>query len=156
MTSSGFFAFIGFDAVGPAELLVLFAVVLIVVGPKNLPAAARKMGSFMASLRRAADEFKRQLMTMDAEDQNPSPSTTAAESEPPPPPPPDPPKSDTYIDVPSGEPSESPAPEGEVVPFGEPSDPPPPDGGFDPPPPDVPSDNAAEGQGGATDGEEKK
>ena len=60
------FAFI-FDTVSGGEWLVLLAVVLIVVGPKNLPAVARKTGSVLAQLRRAADEFKRQLMTMDSE-----------------------------------------------------------------------------------------
>lgn len=60
------FAFI-FESVGGTEWLVLLGVVLIVVGPKNLPAAARKMGQIMSTLRRAADEFKRQLMTMDQE-----------------------------------------------------------------------------------------
>ena len=60
------FAFV-FESVGSGEWLVLLAVVLIVVGPRNLPAAARKMGQVMSKLRRAADEFKRQLMEMDAE-----------------------------------------------------------------------------------------
>lgn len=60
------FAFV-FDSVGGGEWLVLLAVILIVVGPKNLPSAARKMGQMMTKLRRAADEFKRQLMTMDEE-----------------------------------------------------------------------------------------
>ena len=60
------FAFV-FESVGSGEWLVLLAVVLIVVGPKNLPSAARKMGQIMSKLRRAADEFKRQLMTMDEE-----------------------------------------------------------------------------------------
>ncbi len=60
------FAFV-FDSVGGGEWLVLLAVILIVVGPKNLPSAARKMGQVMSQLRRAADEFKRQLMTMDDE-----------------------------------------------------------------------------------------
>ena len=60
------FAFI-FDTVSGGEWLVLLAVILIVVGPKNLPAAARKTGEILAKLRRAADEFKRQLMTMDQE-----------------------------------------------------------------------------------------
>lgn len=60
------FAFV-LDSVGGGEWLVLLAVVLIVVGPKNLPSAARKMGQIMTKLRRAADEFKRQLMTMDEE-----------------------------------------------------------------------------------------
>jgi len=53
------------ESVGGGEWLVLLAVVLIVVGPKNLPSAARKIGQLMSQLRRAADEFKRQLMTMD-------------------------------------------------------------------------------------------
>lgn len=60
------FAFV-LDSVGGGEWLVLLAVILIVVGPKNLPSAARKMGQVMSKLRRAADEFKRQLMTMDDE-----------------------------------------------------------------------------------------
>ena len=60
------FAFI-FESVGGTEWFVLLGVVLIVVGPKNLPAAARKLGQIMTNLRRAADEFKRQLMSMDQE-----------------------------------------------------------------------------------------
>ena len=60
------FAFI-FESVGGTEWFVLLGVILIVVGPKNLPSAARKLGQIMANLRRAADEFKRQLMSMDQE-----------------------------------------------------------------------------------------
>ena len=60
------FAFV-FESVGSGEWLVLLAVIIIIVGPKNLPSAARKMGQVMSKLRRAADEFKRQLMTMDEE-----------------------------------------------------------------------------------------
>ena len=60
------FAFV-FDSVSGGEWLVLLAVILIIVGPKNLPSAARKVGEIMSKLRRAADEFKRQLMTMDEE-----------------------------------------------------------------------------------------
>ena len=60
------FAFI-FESVGGTEWFVLLGVILIVVGPKNLPAAARKLGQIMTNLRRAADEFKRQLMSMDQE-----------------------------------------------------------------------------------------
>ena len=60
------FAFV-FESVGGTEWLVLLGVVLIVVGPKNLPSAARKFGQMMSTLRRAADEFKRQLMSMDEE-----------------------------------------------------------------------------------------
>ena len=63
------FAFI-LDSVGGTEWFVLLGVILIVVGPKNLPSAARKLGQVMSNLRRAADEFKRQLMTMDQEVRN--------------------------------------------------------------------------------------
>ena len=55
------FAFI-FDSVGGTEWLVLLGVILIVVGPKNLPAAARKFGQIMAQLRRAADEFSNRVV----------------------------------------------------------------------------------------------
>ena len=150
MEAPGIFAFIGFDSVGPAELLVLFAVVLIVVGPKNLPAAARKLGAIMASIRRAADEFKRQLMAMDVEDR---PSTSASDVGPEPPPPPDEPRPDGYIDIPpetsaggshggagdSGEPSESPVPDSEFE-----------------PPPDVQAANEAGASANAGTEEEKK
>ncbi len=54
-----------FDSVGFGEWLVLLAVVLVVVGPKNLPSAARKIGAYYSRLRRAAETFKRQIMEMD-------------------------------------------------------------------------------------------
>ena len=63
-----------FDSVGFGEWFVLLAVVLIVVGPKRLPAAARTLGQYYSKFRRAADNFKRQLMDMDTE------FTQAAES----------------------------------------------------------------------------
>jgi Tat protein translocase TatB subunit len=63
-----------FDSVGFGEWFVLLAVVLIVVGPKRLPSAARTLGQYYSKFRRAADNFKRQLMDMDTE------FTQAAES----------------------------------------------------------------------------
>jgi len=56
-----------FDSIGVGEWLILLAVVLVVVGPKRLPATARSIGKHYAKLRRAADGFKRQLMEMDNE-----------------------------------------------------------------------------------------
>lgn len=56
-----------FDSVGIGEWLVLLAVLLIVVGPKNLPSTARKFGKFYSKFRRVAEDFKCQLMMMDAE-----------------------------------------------------------------------------------------
>ena len=63
-----------FDSVGFGEWFVLLAVVLIVVGPKRLPSVARTLGQYYSKFRRAADNFKRQLMDMDTE------FTKAAES----------------------------------------------------------------------------
>ncbi len=60
------FAFI-FDSVGFGEWFVLLAVVLIVIGPRNLPDAMRKFGRLYAKFRRHAESFKRQLLEMDAE-----------------------------------------------------------------------------------------
>ena len=56
-----------FDSVGVGEWFVLLAVVLVVVGPKRLPSAARKFGMYYSRFRRAADGFRRQLLDMDTE-----------------------------------------------------------------------------------------
>lgn len=44
--------------IGAAELLVIAAVALIVVGPKDLPMLMRKVGQFMARMRGMAAEFR--------------------------------------------------------------------------------------------------
>ena len=56
-----------FDSVGAGEWLVLLAVLLVVMGPKRLPSTVRKIGSYYAKFRRAAESFKRQLLEMDTE-----------------------------------------------------------------------------------------
>ena len=79
MSFSPSVAFLG--SVGTGEWIVLFVVILIVVGPKRMPEVARKIGRMMEMFRRAADEFKDQLMTMDQESHasssSPSPSPAA-------------------------------------------------------------------------------
>ena len=40
------------------ETLVILLVAVVVLGPKRLPEAARKVGHWMGVLRRASDEFK--------------------------------------------------------------------------------------------------
>jgi Sec-independent protein translocase protein TatA len=54
-----------FESADFTEWIVLLAVTLIVMGPQRLPEMARKMGRWAETFRRAADEFKRQIMTMD-------------------------------------------------------------------------------------------
>ncbi len=56
-----------FDSIGFGEWFVLLAVVLIVVGPRRLPSAARTIGQYYSRFRRAADNFKRQIMDMETE-----------------------------------------------------------------------------------------
>lgn len=48
-----------------SETLIILLVAMIVLGPRRLPEAARKIGHWMGIVRRAGDEFKRQLMAMD-------------------------------------------------------------------------------------------
>jgi sec-independent protein translocase protein TatB len=47
-----------FPEVGATELLLIAAVALIVVGPKDLPILMRKVGQFMAKMRGMANEFR--------------------------------------------------------------------------------------------------
>ena len=47
-----------FPEVGATELMVIAAVALIVVGPKDLPGLMRKVGQFVARLRGMANEFR--------------------------------------------------------------------------------------------------
>ena len=56
-----------FESADFTEWIVLMVVILIVVGPQRLPEMARKLGHWTETFRRAADEFKRQIMTMDEE-----------------------------------------------------------------------------------------
>ena len=44
--------------IGTGELLVIAAIALIVVGPKDLPVLMRKVGRFMARMRGMAAEFR--------------------------------------------------------------------------------------------------
>lgn len=55
------------ESVGIGEWFVLLAVILIVVGPQRLPELARKLGRWSETFRRAAEEFKRQILSMDEE-----------------------------------------------------------------------------------------
>jgi Tat protein translocase TatB subunit len=62
--------------VGPAEILVILLVALIVLGPDRLPEAARKVGQFIGEVRRIGTGFQNELR--DAMNVPATPSTTAA------------------------------------------------------------------------------
>jgi sec-independent protein translocase protein TatB len=61
------------ESVSMGEWVVLLAVIMIVMGPKSLPDMARKLGRWTETFRRAAEEFKRQIMAMDQEPLPPEP-----------------------------------------------------------------------------------
>ena len=45
--------------------LVIAVIAFVVLGPKEMPAAMRKLARYMGRFRRMSDEFKRQLMSME-------------------------------------------------------------------------------------------
>ena len=91
-----------FDSAGVGEWMILLVVVLIVVGPKRLPEVARKLGRMLETVRRAADEFKRQIMTMDQPSYDSSTSVTDPSK---------PPEDDeSEFDAPDSDPDYSPYP----------------------------------------------
>jgi len=50
---------------GPLELLVIFAVVLALFGPRRLPDIARSLGRMFSELRKASEAFKSQIMSIE-------------------------------------------------------------------------------------------
>jgi sec-independent protein translocase protein TatA len=77
--------------IGPAELMLIFLVALLVVGPKRLPELGRTIGKSLREFRRHADDFK-QSFDYDIDDddlpeeepngQDPSSDPDAAPSDP--------------------------------------------------------------------------
>jgi sec-independent protein translocase protein TatA len=63
-----------FSDVGPAELILIFAAILVFFGPRRLPEVARTVGRMMNDLRRASREFQDQIMQIEEESQPSEPS----------------------------------------------------------------------------------
>lgn len=70
------FAVLG-GATGTGEWLLLFAAILILFGPRRLPEAARTIGRLMQQWRRAANDFRDQVMLLDRPPDPPPPSPPA-------------------------------------------------------------------------------
>ena len=47
--------------VGASEILVILVVLLLVMGPKNIPRTARLFGRWMRAAQRAVDDLKKDL-----------------------------------------------------------------------------------------------
>ena len=57
--------------IGYLELLLLFALILVLFGPDRLPGVARKMGQLAEQLRKAAALFQHNLMAMEEDIDSP-------------------------------------------------------------------------------------
>jgi sec-independent protein translocase protein TatA len=58
-------AFIG--SVGSPELLIIFAVVLLVFGPKELPRIVKLIARALNELRSVSDDFRSEIMSIDVD-----------------------------------------------------------------------------------------
>lgn len=63
---------------GPAELLVILLVALLVLGPERLPDAARKVGQFVGEVRKIGSGFQNELRDAMNVDTKPATGATAA------------------------------------------------------------------------------
>jgi Sec-independent protein translocase protein TatA len=97
--SGGCFAFLG-GTVGGFELLVLFAAILLLFGPRRLPEIARTIGRLLNELRHASDEFRGEILRIDevppVDEPAPDPEMTLPDPE------------DTTSESPADEPSSEP------------------------------------------------
>lgn len=83
---------------GFGELLLIFALALLVFGPDKLPEIGKNLGRAVRSFRSASTELQSELRTsldLDDDEAKPAPSSDAAAASPPPLPPPPPPEFDT-------------------------------------------------------------
>ena len=84
--------------IGMTELIVIFAIALIVLGPKRLPELARSLGRGIAEFRRASNDLRREFM--DASDEaRIAPPQLADAAAPPPPAAPEPPAAAPHADA---------------------------------------------------------
>ena len=67
--------------IGPLELIVIFIVILLVIGPKQLPELARALGRAIGEFKKATEELKPSLdIDLNSIDLSHSPSNLSSES----------------------------------------------------------------------------
>ncbi len=54
-------------APGPMELIVIFLLILVLFGPRRLPEIAKMIGKTIQELRRASEDFKEQIMSIESD-----------------------------------------------------------------------------------------
>ncbi len=62
-----------FGSIGMPELLVIFLIALIVIGPKKLPEIGRAIGKGIAEFKKATEEIKESIEVEDEDIINPEP-----------------------------------------------------------------------------------
>jgi TatA/E family protein of Tat protein translocase len=67
---------------GTAELLIILALALIVIGPRKLPELARSLGKGLGEFKRATREFREPLYRSDTAEAPGTPSGEPAPAEP--------------------------------------------------------------------------
>ena len=88
--------------IGMTELLVIFVIGLLVLGPKRLPELARSLGKGLAEFRRASMDMRKEFMDVAEEVKITPPSLEEAAADMPPPPWAVPETSDFRARLPSG------------------------------------------------------
>jgi Tat protein translocase TatB subunit len=68
--------------IGMTELIVIFVIGLVVLGPKKLPELARTLGKSLAEFRRASNDLRREFMSV-TEDAQITPPALAPRTTPP-------------------------------------------------------------------------
>jgi Tat protein translocase TatB subunit len=69
--------------IGMTELLVIFAIALVVLGPKKLPELARSLGRGLAEFRRASSDLRREFLDVQEEGRTLPTAAPAGAAEPP-------------------------------------------------------------------------
>ena len=52
---------------GPMELIVIFMLILVLFGPRRLPEIAKMIGKTIHELRKASEDFKEQVMSIEVD-----------------------------------------------------------------------------------------
>jgi Tat protein translocase TatB subunit len=91
--------------IGMTELMVIFVIGLIVLGPKKLPELARTLGKSLAEFRRASNDLRREFMSA-TEDAQITPPVLAPRTTPPAAPPATPPSTPAASPPPAAPPAD--------------------------------------------------
>jgi sec-independent protein translocase protein TatA len=73
---------VGFTNLGPTELIIILAIILILFGPKSLPSLGRAMGKGLREFRAASSKLSDAINSVDDEDDENAASDAKSRTEP--------------------------------------------------------------------------